>query len=89
MTALFRAAAAYLVLGRASGLYYREFTKANDFPAGEFTQLSATHTHLLAGRPVMRLPRRASQPGALSASCGPKDRPVSSVSTPLVSSTRS
>lgn len=48
MTALFRAATAYLILGLASGLYYREFTKANDFAAGEFTQLSATHTHLLA-----------------------------------------
>lgn len=48
MTALFRAATAYLILGLAAGLYYREFTKANDFPAGEFTQLSATHTHLLA-----------------------------------------
>lgn len=48
MTALFRASTAYLILGLAAGLYYREFTKANDFPAGEFTQLSATHTHLLA-----------------------------------------
>ena len=48
MTALFRAATAYLILGLAAGLYYRGFTKANDFPAGEFTQLSATHTHLLA-----------------------------------------
>ncbi|MFB9775461.1 DUF2871 family protein [Brevibacterium otitidis] len=32
MTALLRAATTYLILGLAAGLYYREFTKANDFP---------------------------------------------------------
>src|SRR5699024_8489576 len=30
-----------------SGLFYREFTKLNDFPEGQFTQLSLAHTHLL------------------------------------------
>ncbi|MFD5599147.1 DUF2871 domain-containing protein [Leucobacter sp. NPDC058333] len=35
-------------VGVASGLFYREFTKLNDFPAGEFTQLGLVHTHLLS-----------------------------------------
>ncbi|GAA1796984.1 DUF2871 domain-containing protein [Agromyces neolithicus] len=47
MNRLFAAASAYLVLGLGAGLFYREFTKANDFPAGEFTQLAVAHTHLL------------------------------------------
>ncbi len=38
---------AYMVLGVASGLFYREFTKLNDFPEGQWTQLSVVHTHLL------------------------------------------
>ena len=29
-------------------MFYREFTRANNFPEGQFTQLSVTHTHLLA-----------------------------------------
>lgn len=33
--------------GVASGLFYREFTKINGFPEGEFTQLGLAHTHLL------------------------------------------
>ncbi|MCW4467045.1 DUF2871 domain-containing protein [Glutamicibacter sp. MNS18] len=37
----------YMLVGVASGLFYREFTKLNDFPAGEFTQLGLAHTHLL------------------------------------------
>ena len=37
----------YMLVGVASGLFYREFTKANDFPSGEFTQLGLVHTHLL------------------------------------------
>lgn len=37
----------YLALGLLSGLFYREFTKANDFPSDGFTQLSVLHTHLL------------------------------------------
>lgn len=48
MRRIFYAASAYLVLGLASGLYYREFTKSNDFTAADgFTQLSVVHTHLL------------------------------------------
>lgn len=43
----FIASAIYLVLGLASGVFYREFTKLNDFPAGQYTQLSVVHTHLL------------------------------------------
>lgn len=47
MKKLFYAAFAYMVLGVASGLFYREFTKANDFAEGAFTQLGLAHTHLL------------------------------------------
>ncbi len=37
----------YMAVGVASGLFYREFTKMNDFPEGGWTQLSVVHTHLL------------------------------------------
>lgn len=37
----------YMALGVASGLFFREFTKLNDFPEGAWTQLSVVHTHLL------------------------------------------
>lgn len=37
----------YMLAGVGSGLFYREFTKLNDFPAGQFTQLGLVHTHLL------------------------------------------
>lgn len=47
MTKLLNAAFLYMVLGVTSGLFYREFTKANDFPEGAFTQLGLAHTHLL------------------------------------------
>ncbi|MFE6964893.1 DUF2871 domain-containing protein [Agromyces sp. NPDC057679] len=47
MLKLFYAAFAYMVVGVASGLYYRELTKSHDFPEGEFTQLGLAHTHLL------------------------------------------
>ncbi|MFD4422141.1 DUF2871 domain-containing protein [Agromyces sp. NPDC058484] len=47
MHKLFTAAFAYMLAGVASGLFYREFTKLNDFPEGEFTQLGLAHTHLL------------------------------------------
>ncbi len=48
MKKLFYAATVYLVLGLAAGLYYREFTKANDYTAADgFTQLSVVHTHVL------------------------------------------
>ncbi|GAA1471327.1 DUF2871 domain-containing protein [Corynebacterium aurimucosum] len=48
MKSLYRAAIFYLVMGLAAGLFYREFTRANDFPEGQFTQLGVAHTHLLA-----------------------------------------
>jgi len=48
MRKLFSASSAYLALGLASGLFYREFTKANDYTAADgFTQLAVVHTHLL------------------------------------------
>jgi len=47
MRRLFYAAFAYMIVGVASGLFYREFTKINDFPEGESTQLGLVHTHLL------------------------------------------
>lgn len=47
MRKLFIASLAYMVVGVGSGLFYREFTKANDFPEGAFTQLGLAHTHLL------------------------------------------
>lgn len=47
MKKLFNAAFIYMILGVSSGLFYREFTKLNDFPEGQFTQLSLVHTHLL------------------------------------------
>ena len=47
MRKLFSAAFAYMLIGVASGLFYREFTKLNDFPEGQATQLGLVHTHLL------------------------------------------
>jgi nitric oxide reductase large subunit len=48
MKKLYYAALVYLVVGLASGLGYREFTKLNDYTAADgFTQLSVVHTHLL------------------------------------------
>ncbi|WP_337001163.1 MULTISPECIES: DUF2871 domain-containing protein [unclassified Microbacterium] len=47
MRRLFSAAFAYMLVGVASGLFYREFTKINDFPEGQATQLGLVHTHLL------------------------------------------
>ena len=47
MKKIFNAAFTYMIIGVLSGLFYREFTKANDFPEGEFTQLGVVHTHLL------------------------------------------
>lgn len=47
MKKLFYAAFAYMLIGVGSGLFYREFTKANDFAEGQFTQLGLAHTHLL------------------------------------------
>lgn len=47
MQKLLNAAFIYMLVGVASGLFYREFTKLNDFPEGQFTQLGLAHTHLL------------------------------------------
>ncbi|QNA93947.1 MULTISPECIES: DUF2871 domain-containing protein [unclassified Microbacterium] len=47
MRRLFYAAFASMLVGVASGLFYREFTKINGFPEGESTQLGLVHTHLL------------------------------------------
>ena len=47
MKKLLHAAFLYMLVGVASGLFYREFTKLNDFPEGQFTQLGLAHTHLL------------------------------------------
>jgi len=46
MRRLYFAALAYMILGLASGLFYREFTKDHDFTGS--SQLSVMHTHLLA-----------------------------------------
>jgi hypothetical protein len=46
MRASYYAAHTYMIVGVLSGLFYREFTKAEDF-TGE-TQLALMHTHLLA-----------------------------------------
>lgn len=47
MKRLLNAAFIYLLAGLGAGLFYREFTKLNDFPDGQFTQLGLAHTHLL------------------------------------------
>jgi hypothetical protein len=47
MRKLFTAAFAYMLAGVLSGLFFREFTKANNFPDGAPTQLGLVHTHLL------------------------------------------
>lgn len=45
MKKLVRVSMIYMILGLAFGVYYREFTKLNDFTGG--TQLSVLHTHTL------------------------------------------
>ncbi|UVI36165.1 DUF2871 domain-containing protein [Brevibacterium spongiae] len=47
MKKIFNAAFTYMIIGVLAGLFYREFTKANDFPEGQFTQLGVVHTHVL------------------------------------------
>lgn len=45
---LFRAAAAWAIIGLLSGVFYREFTKYTGFDTGDIsTQLSVVHTHTL------------------------------------------
>lgn len=48
MRRLFIAAFAFMIAGLASGVFFREFTKALDFPEGAPTMLGGVHTHLLA-----------------------------------------
>ncbi len=56
MRKLFFAASAYLILGLASGLFYREFTRSQDYTAMDgFTQLSVVHTHVLTLGVIMLL----------------------------------
>lgn len=47
MRRLFYASFAYLVVGLASGVFFREFSVAHRFPSDRFTQLAVVHTHLL------------------------------------------
>jgi hypothetical protein len=46
MRKIYVAAHVYMILGVLSGLFYREFTKLNDFTGD--SQLSVVHTHILA-----------------------------------------
>lgn len=46
LTTLYRSAAVWTAVGLAGGLFYREFTKANDVAGG--TLLALVHTHSLA-----------------------------------------
>ncbi|TDO67185.1 uncharacterized protein DUF2871 [Kribbella sp. VKM Ac-2571] len=46
MRKIYVAAHVYMILGLVSGLFYREFTKLNDFTGD--SQLSVVHTHILA-----------------------------------------
>ncbi|MGO2773881.1 DUF2871 domain-containing protein [Brachybacterium tyrofermentans] len=54
MNKLLNTAFVYIILGLASGLFYREFTKATD-NLGTHTQLNTLHTHLLVLGMVMFL----------------------------------
>lgn len=47
MRRIVNTAFAYMLIGVASGLFYRELTKMQDFPEDRFTQLGLAHTHLL------------------------------------------
>lgn len=48
MKKLLKASLIYMIAGLSAGVFYREFTKINEFPEGQFTQLGVVHTHLLA-----------------------------------------
>lgn len=48
MKKIYFAAVGYLLAGLLFGVFYREFTKANNFPEDGVTQLSVVHTHLLS-----------------------------------------
>lgn len=55
LTYLFRSAAVWTAIGLAGGLYYREFTKLNDFDFTRPTQLGVVHTHALTWGTVFML----------------------------------
>jgi hypothetical protein len=48
MKKIYFASLIYLFLGLGFGVFYREFTKINNFPESGQTQLSVVHTHLLS-----------------------------------------
>src|SRR5690625_6656299 len=54
MKRLLDTALVYMVLGLASGLFYREYVKATD-SLGTHTQLNTLHTHLLVLGMIMFL----------------------------------
>lgn len=47
MRKLYIASFIYLIAGLAAGVFYRDFTRFNNFPEGQYTQLSVVHTHIL------------------------------------------
>lgn len=55
LTYLFRSAAAWTAIGLAGGLYYREFTKLNDFDFSRPSQLGVVHTHALTWGTIFML----------------------------------
>ena len=74
MKRLLNASFIYMLAGVASGLFYREFTKLNDFPEGQFTQLGLAHTHLLTLGFIVLLivaPSKRSSRSPAARSCSP------------------
>ncbi|MGO0576014.1 DUF2871 family protein [Ornithinimicrobium panacihumi] len=55
LTYLFRSAAAWTAIGLAGGLYYREFTKLNEFDFASPSQLGLVHTHALTWGTIFML----------------------------------
>lgn len=55
MNKIFNAAAIYTALGLIAGVYYREFTRFNDFPLTEPTSLGTVHTHILVLGTIVHL----------------------------------
>ena len=55
LTYLFRSAAAWTAVGLAGGLYYREFTKINEFDFASPSQLGVVHTHALVWGTIFML----------------------------------
>lgn len=55
LTYLVRSAAAWTAIGLTGGLYYREFTKLNEFDFSRPTQLGVVHTHALTWGTIFML----------------------------------